>query len=197
MKPFVAALRRLIAAASDKDDKVSNLAVRIIGFIGPDARAATPELIQNLQDTKRDPRVRQNIITGLSAIASHDSQTGQALINAAYDGDRRVRCAAVAALGRGGFAYKDAEPLLKVLLNDPDRVVAQLAYESLCQIEPENVRGVPVPTNPQISGAQMVVSSVFSTAYFMASMVSGTSDAQLLLMYSTNSTRRASGQLIH
>jgi HEAT repeat protein len=107
-------------------------AVRALGSLGTEAKAAIPMLVQAMQTT--DPTTRHLAAMALAAIA--DAKTAvPPLIDTLKDKESSVRLAAVQALGRLGPLAKPAVPgLIEVLQKDREAVVVGAAIWAVGEI---------------------------------------------------------------
>ncbi|MDB6125742.1 MAG: repeat-containing protein [Pedosphaera sp.] len=178
MKPIFETIPLLNRALGDREDKVVYLAAGALQSIGPDAQRAVPMLVKQLMNTRRAGFAREQIVQGLRQIGIFDQKVVWALVSATQtpNQDRSLQCAAVAALGKGGGACKDAVPILKEMLKSEDAVLRSLAHESLRKIEPSSIAGVKEP-DPIKPSAQMVRGNVTYT------IANGTDDYSLYMTY--------------
>jgi HEAT repeats len=108
-----------------------------IGWIGPAAKPAVPELLRIVGDTNSDSAVRITAIAVLVRIRVDLESVFPALINCLSDPDWDVALTATRELMFLGSAARPAVPALVNLLNDPDHKVKELAEQALKAIDPQ------------------------------------------------------------
>lgn len=132
-------LPQLQAVLSDRsrESEVRWNAARTLGKIGPDAVAAVPALIEQLQDD--DALVREHAAEALGDIGPPASQAVPALVEALSDPVTRVRRDAVRSLGQIGPSAKQAAPAVRRLLADPEQMVREAASTAWVRITGEEI----------------------------------------------------------
>lgn len=118
----------LIVKLRDKDSDARRAAAKDLAELGPEARAAVPELTKALRD--RDLFVRRFAAEALGKIGPEAKASIPALALAMSDERKEVQIAATTALGQIG---KDSIPALIAALKDPnkDPAVRRLAAQGL------------------------------------------------------------------
>lgn len=130
-----------------KYEKLRVGVVYILGRIGPDAAAATPELVKLLDD--KNDRVVHETLLALANIGPRAKDAVPALtkaLGAAADQDTNA-CAVAYALGKIGPAAAAAQPALLKTLKSTDQHLALMSAWALAQIEPTSaeIAGQTVP----------------------------------------------------
>jgi len=111
-----------------------------IGILGPQAKAAIPDLLALLDDP--DDEMRAQVIDLLDDVQLADEQMIPLLRKALADPSARVVVQALDSLGKRGSAARPAVPSITSLLNHPDHNVrhdAMQALQSLSTTEPERL----------------------------------------------------------
>ncbi len=123
---------------SDYPNKRS-AAVSCLKGIGPEAKAAIPELLQLLADRHllADPRVKMEIIETLGAIHQDAAIVVPALIAMLNDGERILRFDVIQSLARFGPEARNAIPYLIPLLDDDEDYISDAAADALAAIDPD------------------------------------------------------------
>jgi hypothetical protein len=121
--PTKEAVPGLTGALSDKDAEVAVPAARGLGFIGPDAAAAVPELIKRFQTT-RDDDLRRATIVALGRIGPKSAEAVPLLIDHYLQRTLKTtpletKRAIVTALGGMGASAKAGVPVLIKALSNP------------------------------------------------------------------------------
>lgn len=139
-----AEVAELVGKLRDADSDVRRAAAKGLAELGPEARAAVPDLGKALRD--RDLFVRRFAAEALGKIGPDASAAIPALGLAMSDERKEVQIAAADALGRLG---KDAIPALIAALKDPnkDPAVRRLAAQGLSRSGPQARGAVPVLSN--------------------------------------------------
>jgi len=120
---------------ADADSRLRGL--EVLAAIGPDARAAVPELAALLSDA--DPLVRSEAAVALAAVGAEAAPAVPALAALlADDAPAEVRYATAYALGRIGAAAKPAAPRLLELSQSADEIMATVATWATLKIDPED-----------------------------------------------------------
>jgi hypothetical protein len=120
------------------DWRVRVNAARVLGRIGPDARAAVPALRTALNDPQQS--VRFFAVEALGKIGDESRATVDALIaTLRSDRDSAVRLEAADALGRVGSAATNALPRLLELLEAEDSHTWRTAATAVLAIDPKKV----------------------------------------------------------
>jgi hypothetical protein len=116
--------------SNDPSPEVRYITANVLGYIGPDARAAGPALLAATKDT--DPMVRNNSLCALSRVLHDPQLTIPVLIAALDDTESIVRENAAIGLGRCGQQAKAGVPALVRTL-----AINNAAADALKQIDPE------------------------------------------------------------
>lgn len=129
----LAALKRLL---KDPDAGERLRAAKKLATLGPDARAAIPDLTAALMDSDRD--VSRQALLALQAI--RPGGTGSVALNVYIrdlgDEDEVIRLRAAKALAKLGPAAKPALPALQAAArNDPDEDVRKVAGDAVAKIQ--------------------------------------------------------------
>jgi HEAT repeat protein len=117
-----------------KHEKLRGHVAYIIGRIGPDAAAATPELVKLIAD--KDEHVSLEAIIALANIGPGAKDAVPTLIKALSQSDHPHAHAAAYALGRIGPDAAAAEATLVGLLDNSDRKLALVSAWALAQMRP-------------------------------------------------------------
>ncbi len=128
--PAVGALRPLLR---DADDHVRESTLLAIMRIGPEARAALPELRRSCA-ADRKPHLRTLAVLAVDSIG--DDEGAPILISALADPDETVRKNAALSLGKLGPRAAAATDALTTLAGDPAVQVRTAASKALQQIQP-------------------------------------------------------------
>jgi len=109
-------------------------AARILGIIGPPAKAAVPYLLEMLKKGEADERMAA--IDSLGGIAPESAEAVAALIEALTDKEKSVKMHAIIALGNMGSAASSALPKLIALSKKNGAFdIRQAALEAIIKIE--------------------------------------------------------------
>lgn len=137
-----------IVENDEREADQRSAAVRAIGRIGPDAADELPLLITALQDEQAS--VRESASGAISMIGASAAESGvPALIAALADPAPRVRRNALESLGTLGGASLAGVPEIKLLLDDPEEIVREAAWNALAAISPEDLPVVAPESNQQ------------------------------------------------
>ncbi len=140
----VAVLARLLKSA-DPGERLR--AAKQLFALGPDARAALPELTAALLDPDRD--VSRQVLLALQAIRPGAGASKQAIgvyARDLSDPDEAVRLRAAKALAKLGPAARPALPALQAAArNDPDEDVRRVAADAIARIQQGGGGGAPLP----------------------------------------------------
>ena len=132
----------LITLLKEKEYNIGAFAAEALGKIGPDAKAAVPELSRVLRHG--DAFARQSAACALSRMHGAASDAVPALCDLCSDFDTSVRAAAIKALGKlGGDSDIAIETLTCHLHDDKDEIRCG-AVESLGRIGPKAAKVIPV-----------------------------------------------------
>ena len=119
-------------------------AVRVLGRIGPSARAAVPPLIHALSDRSRPWLLRSDVADAIGAIGAPPDVAVPALMGAVGQGAAEDDERCIAALGHYGASAAPAVPALIRMLDTSRRVYVKAnAAKSLGQIGPPAAAAVP------------------------------------------------------
>jgi HEAT repeat protein len=111
-------------------------AARSLGVIGPEAKAAVPDLIDALHDQDRD--VTTAVIFTLGEIGPEAATAVEPLRGMIdYGSKPGVTCMAIEALGRIGPGARRAFPELAAMVRKPHEGAWLFAAKALCQMGPE------------------------------------------------------------
>ena len=119
-------------ALSSDNEAVREAASRALDEIGPEARAAIPNLLKSLKN--REAAIRRAAIEALGNMGSKARKTAPHLAGALRDKSAAVRASAAEALAKVGARADVALPALKEALNDTAtnvREAARAAIEKL------------------------------------------------------------------
>ena len=129
----------IVAALLDSgSERTRKAAVNGLGRMKGAAVSAAPQLVEVLQ-SDRDPEMRVAAAESLGEIGPKCATTAvPALAKAAKD-DKwpKVRSTALTALGEMGPAAKEAIPVLRAALKDPDGWISIAARNALFRVEPD------------------------------------------------------------
>jgi hypothetical protein len=127
----------LVGLLDSRNDATRRAAVGGLGRMGVVALPAVPGLITTLQSSN-DPETRVGAAEALGRIGPKAAATAvPALAKAARD-DKwpKVRSTSLSALGEMGPAAKEAVPVLRAALKDPDGWISLAARNALFRVEP-------------------------------------------------------------
>ena len=138
------AVPALIRVVNDPADeaRVRREAVRLLGWIGPAAKAAVPTLLKTLDST--DPSMRQQVVDSLGRIGPVTKEVVPALLKALADEENGVRYHAAEALGSIRPVDKAVIPSLIKAAKDGYPTVRKYAIRSLGKIDPTAKGVLPV-----------------------------------------------------
>jgi HEAT repeat protein len=128
-------LKAITEALHDKSSKLRSWAASSLGWLGADAKSATPDLISLLSD--QFPDVRRNAVVALGQIKSEPAIVLPALANSLNDTDAYVRQSAIDSILNYGQAGRSTVPVLLKALDDQEPGVRELARFALMKIDPE------------------------------------------------------------
>ena len=114
------------------------MVVRVLGRMGPTAKAAVPALVDALQGA--DAPLRADIHYAFGAIGPDALPAVPALVRSLDDEDQEVHISACYALGRIGPQAVAAVPRLRANLNAEDPVRQLLSAMALLSIRPTDVQ---------------------------------------------------------
>lgn len=143
--PVTEAVPVLIALIDGRNEYTQRGAVYALGRMGTASISAVPRLIECLQ-SHRDADTREKAAEALGKIGpSAASSTVPALIKATRD-DKwpKVRRASLSALGEIGPAAREAIPVLRAALRDPDSWISLEARNALFRVDPSSREEVAV-----------------------------------------------------
>ncbi len=129
----VAALAKGAASGSAKSREE---AIDHLADLGPQAKAAVPQLIEALK--AKEPGVRWRSARALAAIGPAAGEAAAPLAGLLKDADHHVRSHAAYALGKIGPAGKKYVSELAALIVDPDPRVRRAAIGALDRIHPDS-----------------------------------------------------------
>lgn len=123
----------LIEALRDEDPRVRYCCVCALGYLGPEAKDAVPELIKKLNDMKmiRGSEEKSSEDVVVETLARIGAEAVPALTGALRDKDDVVRAKAARTLGEIGLPAKPAVPTLMTALHDQSVMVS---LESACAL---------------------------------------------------------------
>lgn len=132
-------------------------AARALGDMGEAALAAVPRIEEVLR-TGREPETRVTAAEALGRIGPKAAATAvPALVKAAKDDPwPKVRSTSMTALGEMGPAAKEAVPVLRAGLKDPDGWISLAARNALFRVEPnarEEVAAIADAARPEQKGS--------------------------------------------
>ncbi len=119
-------------------------ALESVAWMGTNARAAVPALMQCLKDPDRD--VRCLAAANLGHLKENPGLVVPALTTTMYDADAEVRYYAITALGQFGSEARTATPALIKTLSDPQTWFRMAATNALLRIAPEILTNAPPAT---------------------------------------------------
>ncbi len=129
------ALPRLIKALSSDDTQ--GIAVAVIRQLGPKAKDAVPNLIEELKDP--DAAYRRDVCLALAAIGPDAKDAVSALLKTLGDENLSVRHVAIYALGKIGPSASAAVPDLKKYLQSDDQFTRVATVWALVHIQPKDL----------------------------------------------------------
>lgn len=125
----------LITLLNSKNPRAPSAAVRALGEMGPAALRAVPTIIE-LLNSKADVDIRAAAAEALGKVGPAAAATVvPVLIKTAQDKWPKVREASMGALAEMGPAAREAVPVLKAALKDPD--VGNAASRALMRVQPD------------------------------------------------------------
>ncbi len=127
--------------ALERSPEVSTL--RALAEYGPQAEAASPQLVAILARTELDPEVRWNAARTMGKTRTASESAIEALVAGLADSEPTVREHAAEALGDVGPAAAHTAPALVKLLQDEHVKVRRDAVRSLGQIQADPAVAVP------------------------------------------------------
>jgi HEAT repeat protein len=110
-------------------------AARLLGRVGPGAKAALPALGDLI--TCEDAAVRREAILAIGAMGSAAGQSVPAIIEAMHDANTSVRYSACYALGQIGQGASAAQTALQKEIDGADPLLALVSAWALARIEPD------------------------------------------------------------
>jgi HEAT repeat protein len=135
--PVTEAVPVLIALIDARNESTQRGAIHALGRMGAASISAVPRLVECLQSHK-DADTREKAAEALGKIGPGAAAVSvPALIRSARD-DRwpKVRRASLSALGEMGPAAREASPVLKESLRDPDSWISIEARNALLRVDP-------------------------------------------------------------
>lgn len=135
--PVKEAVPVLVGLLGSRSDATRRAAVGGLGRMGAVALPGVPGLVTTLQSSS-DPETRVGAAEALGRIGPKCAATAvPALAKAARD-DKwpKVRSSSLSALGEMGPAAKEAVPVLRAALKDPDGFISLAARNALFRVEP-------------------------------------------------------------
>lgn len=124
----------LTEALRSKNYEQVETAVFLLGYFGPEAIYAKPDLIAILQDKNGRERLRARAVSTLGQICSKDTAIIPILISMLHDQQRSVRSRAAFAIGEIGADAESAIPTLTDTLKDKEENVRSQAIIALGKI---------------------------------------------------------------
>lgn len=128
----------VIAALLDSgNEPTRKAAINALGRMGSAAFSAAPQLAETLKSSG-DNETRVVAAEALGRIGPKCAATAVPALAKAAQNDRwpKVRSTSLTALGEMGPAAKEAIPVLRVALKDPDGWISQAATNALFRVEP-------------------------------------------------------------
>ncbi len=132
------AVPALIKALGDSNGEVRSNAARAFLTDWPGAERALPALIKTFDDNDSGAQINSGYAVSHLAQHGHSEEVVSAILEYLKAG-KGGKWAAIDALGQIGPSAKSADPVLKELLNCPDREIRQTAAEALGKIGSETV----------------------------------------------------------
>jgi HEAT repeat protein len=126
-----------------RDKNVRELALKVLGGLGREARGAAPSVVRLLREPDVPSDLRRNGVETLGLIDAGSEETLRVLTGALFDRDEGVRVAAGRALGRMGRRREAAAALARALGSREGRV-RQQAAEALGEMGPGARDALPV-----------------------------------------------------
>jgi len=140
-----------------KDPKSRERALRILTIMGPEAKAAVPDLEAMLRGA--DAATRDEVLFALAAIGPGSAPAVPALIQEMIKGaDAQAQVTAAYALGKIGPGAKAAVPAITKNLTSKDRFLQLVSVWALLRIQPGDVQTVKMAI-PLLSSALSEVES--------------------------------------
>lgn len=137
--PVKEAVPVLIALLSSRNEWAPKSAASALGDMGVAALPAVPNIIDLLQ-SKADVDTREKAAEALGHIGPKAAATAVPALMKAAEGDQwpKVRKASLEALGEMGPAAKEAIPVLRAALKDPDSWISLEARNALFRVDPNS-----------------------------------------------------------
>ena len=155
--PVTEAVPVLIALIDARNETTQRGAISALGRMGPASISAVPRLVECLQ-SHQDADTREKAAEALGQIGPAAAGSAvPALIKAAGD-DKwpKVRRASLSALGEMGPAAREAIPVLRAALRDPDSWISLDARNALFRVDPssrEKVAAISDTSRPEQKGS--------------------------------------------
>jgi len=155
--PVTEAVPVLIALIDARNETTQRGAISALGQMGPASISAVPRLVEGLQ-SHLDADTREKAAEALGQIGPTAAGSAvPALIKAAgNDKWPKVRRASLAALGEMGPAAREAIPVLRAALRDPDSWISLDARNALFRVDPssrEKVAAISDASRPEQKGS--------------------------------------------
>jgi len=154
--PVKEAVPVLVGLLSSRNAKAPRSAVSALGRMGPAALPALPNIIE-LLNSKADVDTRESAAEALGRIGPKAAATAvPALMKTAEDKWPKIRKASLEALGEMGPAAREAVPVLRAALKDPDGFISLAARNALFRVEPdkkEEVAAIADKARPEEKGS--------------------------------------------
>jgi hypothetical protein len=149
-EPIAAALKivpELCKAVHKKDDWAAARASSILERMGPDAKAAIPDLLEELQNPARHVELRVMMARAIGKIDNSSPEALQCMKNVFSSTTNRIlKSAAIAAIGQHAPATNNVKDFLSEVWHGKDSLLSRLAYEQLRKINPDEMKGTVPPT---------------------------------------------------
>jgi hypothetical protein len=155
--PVKEAVPVLTDLVDSRDDSTRKAAVHALGDMGEAALSAVPRLVDALA-FDRDQETREAAAMTLGEIGPKCAKAAVPALAKAAREDKwpKVRTASITALGEMGPAAKEAIPVLRAALKDPDGWISGAAMRALFRVEPdakEEVAAIADTTRPAQEGS--------------------------------------------
>jgi HEAT repeat protein len=118
--------------------EIRGRAALLLTYLGPQAKAAVPQLTAALAD--EDPLVRREVLFALAAVGPEAASASGALTKALDDPEERNRAVAAYALGRIGPEAKAALPKLQDGLTSSEPIVRVASAYALVHLVPGDAK---------------------------------------------------------
>ena len=155
--PVTEAVPVLIALIDARNETTRRGAISALGRMGPASISAVPRLVECLQ-SHQDADTREKAAEALGQIGPAAAGSAVPALSKAAGNDQwpKVRRASLSALGEMGPAAREAIPVLRAALRDPDNWISLDARNALFRVDPssrEKVAAISEASRPEQKGS--------------------------------------------